>query len=253
MLYIALGLAIGLLSGLFGIGGSSISTPLLRTVLGVPSLIALATPLPVTIPTAIAGGLVYHRRGLIEVNVATWSVIGGLPGVIIGATTTAFVPPQWLMVFTGVVIIGIAIRLGWSAIIAAPISSLVRGYDTNKPSRSLLLALGFIIGVLSGLLANGGAFLFIPAFVLILGMPMHRASGTSLVCTACLSVPGTVIHWLLGHIDPAMMLFLGLGVVPASYIGAKAALRLKSVQVQFLFSLFLLAFAVFFIYSQIRG
>ena len=60
----ALGLTIGVFSGLFGVGGSSISTPLLRIVFGTPSLIALASPLPVTLPTALAGSAVYRSQRL---------------------------------------------------------------------------------------------------------------------------------------------------------------------------------------------
>src|SRR5205823_5608481 len=77
---IGVGVALGFLSGLFGVGGSSVATPVLR-LLGVPSLVALATPLPVTLPTALVGGLTYWRRGLVNGRAALWTAAGGLPAV----------------------------------------------------------------------------------------------------------------------------------------------------------------------------
>src|SRR5439155_19593585 len=92
-----IGAGIGLLSGLFGVGGSSISTPLLRVLLNAPRLVALATPLPVTIPTAISGGLFYARRGRVNRRVVLWTVAGGLPGVVLGSLATSRVSDHLLM------------------------------------------------------------------------------------------------------------------------------------------------------------
>jgi uncharacterized protein len=108
---ITLGLAIGLFSGLFGVGGSSISTPLLRIFLGTPSLIALASPLPVTLPAAVAGGVVYQRQGLVNLRAVIWTSMGGMPSVVLGALLTRWVPGHWLMFFTAAVVFIVGVQL----------------------------------------------------------------------------------------------------------------------------------------------
>src|SRR5439155_26929174 len=93
---IGVGVALGFLSGLFGVGGSSVPTPILR-LLGVPRLVALATPLPVTLPTALVGGFTYWRRGLVNGRAALWTAAGGVPAVIVGSYLTMIVPGRLLM------------------------------------------------------------------------------------------------------------------------------------------------------------
>ncbi|MCL5959628.1 MAG: sulfite exporter TauE/SafE family protein, partial [Chloroflexi bacterium] len=250
--YVLVGLVIGILSGIFGVGGSSISTPVLRLALGVPPLIALATPLPVTIPTAIAGGLAYYRRGLVNWNIVIWCTLSGIPGVIAGAIATKYISGHWLMILTGIVVLGIGVRIAWSAISSLTVGDGNHHSVSGQDDRSLLLLIGLSVGFFSGLLANGGGFLLVPAFILLLGLSMHEAAGTSLVCIAGFAIPGTITHWLLGHIDPILMLSLGVAVIPASYVGARVALRLKSSQVQLLFGIFLFLFSAYFIYSEAR-
>jgi uncharacterized protein len=236
VIVLLLGAGIGLLSGLFGVGGSSISTPLLRLALHVPRLIALATPLPVTIPTAISGGLLYVRRGLVNRPVALWTVAGGTPGVVLGSLATSRVSDHLLMALTAVTITGIGLRL-----LRRPSS----GDDAVVPGRRSvwkIVVLGLVVGIASGLLANGGGFLLVPAFVLWLGMPMQEAAGTSLVCVALLAVPGTVVHWWLGHIDPRLALGLTLGVLPMTYLGARWAVQVRSGALLRAFGAFLVVF-----------
>ena len=84
------------------------------------------------------------------------------------------------------------------------------------------------VGLVSGLLGNSGGFLLAPLFAGVLGLPIHRALGTSLVLAACLAVPGTVIHAWLGHVDWTITLAFGLASVPAASAGARLALRTKA-------------------------
>ncbi len=81
---------------------------------------------------------------------------------------------------------------------------------------------------MSGLLGNSGGFLLAPLFITVLGLPIHRALGTSLVLAACLAVPGTLVHAWLGHIDWSLTLAFGLASVPAASAGARLALRTKT-------------------------
>src|SRR3954447_7143302 len=77
------GVGIGMLMGFFGVGGSSVATPVL-SLLGVPGLAAVASPLPATIPSAISGAVPYVRRGEARPKAAGWSLLGAIPAAIVG-------------------------------------------------------------------------------------------------------------------------------------------------------------------------
>jgi hypothetical protein len=253
MIVVVIGIVIGFLAGMFGVGGSSISTPALRVFLHVPPLIALATPLPVAIPTAVTGGLVYYRRGLVNRQVFAWCAVTGIPGVVLGSLTSHFVSGQGLMLLTAVVVLVVGLRfladsLPWSSTLAPVVSQ-----HTSDPEPTLLALIGLTVGFLSGLLANGGGFLLIPAFVFLLRLPVKEAMPTSLAVVAAFALPGTAVHLWLGHIDPWLMLQFALGVIPATYLGTQVSLRLSSRQLQALFGAFLVLFAAYFAYLQLAG
>jgi uncharacterized membrane protein YfcA len=235
-----IGACIGLLSGLFGVGGSSISTPLLRVLLNVPRLLALATPLPVTIPTAVSGGLLYHRRGLVNYRVVGWTVAGGWPGVVLGSLATGLVSDHLLMALTAVTVTAIGLRV------------LRQGRGDGRPDVPIqrlswqIAAVGGVVGFASGLLANGGGFLLVPAFILWLRMSMQEAAGTSLVCVALLAIPGTIVHASLGHIDFRLALILSAGVLPSTYLGAHWAVRVRSHHLLHAFGWFLVLFGLLY-------
>jgi uncharacterized membrane protein YfcA len=240
----ALGLLIGVFSGLFGVGGSSISTPLLRIFLGTPSLIALASPLPVTLPTALAGSVVYQGQKLINVRVVTWTAVGGVPSMVVGALLTRWAPPEGLMIGIGAAILVIGVEMIRSAV---PTDTLGPGKRLwQDPSGTRLLAVAVPVGLLSGLLANGGGFLLVPAFVLLFGATVRRAAATSLPCIAFLALPGTITHAALGHIDGWLSFQLTLGVIPGTYLGARLSLWLRHVHLRRPFGLFMMAFGVYF-------
>lgn len=239
-LILGLGLLLGFLSGMFGVGGSSVATPLLR-LLGAPRLIALATPLPVTLPTAVVGAWTYWRRGLVNLPAALWTAAGGVPAVIAGSYLTTRVPGRVLMLLTGVFVMAVGIRL-----LRGPRSV----HPPNKPRRYGALqfaALGVIIGFLSGLLANGGGFLLVPAYLLLFRMEPQESAATSLVAVALLAVPGTWVHWRLGHVDAGLAALLAAGVAPATYVGARVGLLLPRERARLLFAWFLLLFGLFFV------
>jgi uncharacterized membrane protein YfcA len=150
--YAIVGALIGLMSGMFGIGGSSVSTPVLEMFFALPVLIALASPFPVAIPTAVAGSYNYWRKGLVRKDVVLWTTIGGLPGVVLGALGTKVASGQWLMIMTG-------LFLSVSGV------QLIRrrkqaDTETYLPKRMRIYALliVFMVGIFSGLLAKEVGF-----------------------------------------------------------------------------------------------
>lgn len=237
---IGVGVLLGFLSGMFGVGGSSVATPILR-LLGVSRLIALATPLPVTLPTAVVGGLTYWRRGLVNGRAALWTAAGGVPGVVAGSYLTAIAPGRLLMFLTGAFVVLVGVRL-----LRGPLPEGKASESAGaSPGRFLRVGLG--VGLLSGLLANGGGFLLVPAYLLLFRMEAKEAAATSLVAVALLALPGTLVHWRLGHVDPLLALHLAVGVIPGTYLGARAGIALQGHQSRLLFGWFLLLFGLFFL------
>ena len=235
----ACGIGIGFLSGLFGMAGSSVSTPVLR-MLDVPRFLALASPLPVSLPTGLAGGVAYWRRGFVQARTVFWTVLGGLPTVALGAYLTTVIPGRVLMVLSGlfVVLAGLRVLLKRLPSIDQPLAAT---------SPLLLLGIGVTVGFLSGLLANGGGFLLVPAYIILCHATPAQAAANSLVSAAILSIPDTWVHWRLGHIDPHLVLLLSAGVLPAAYLGGHLGATLRPTQTRWLFGGFLVLFGVFFL------
>jgi len=249
---IVIGLVVGLLSGVFGVGGSSIATPLLRVFLGTSPLIALASPLPVTLPVALSGTMAYRRHRLISRRVVAWTAAGGMPAVILGSVLTRWVPGHWLMLLVAAAML----LAGWQILrSSAPLGTGAPSQSGaavwQDPPVAVLLAVAVVAGLLSGLLAIGGGLFLIPAFILLLGADVREAAATSLACVAFLAVPGTVTHALLGHIDWWLSLQLALAVIPATYLGARLSLRLTQIRLRRSFGVFLLAFAVYFFIREL--
>jgi len=102
--FVVAGAVIGLLIGLFGVGGSSIATPLLA-VLGLPGLLAVATPLPATIPSALVAAISYLRNGEARPRAAGWTMLGATPAAIAGALLSPMVGASKLLIASGFVLI----------------------------------------------------------------------------------------------------------------------------------------------------
>jgi uncharacterized protein len=237
---IGLGAFIGFLSGIFGVGGSSVATPLLR-LLDIPRMIALGSPLPVTLPTALAGGIAYWRRGMVRWQIALWTALGGVPAILAGSYLTILVPGRLLMLLTGIFV----------CLAGARILRPLEPYEmlNPPPSRSplFLIVIGSVVGFLSGLLANGGGFLLVPAYLLLCRLSPQETAGTSLVGIALMAIPGTWVHWQLGHIDVGVAMLMAIGVIPSTYLGARVGLRLHATAARRLFGILLVIFGLFFL------
>ncbi len=128
-------------------------------------------------------------------------------------------------------------------------SWLLREEKETAPNTSVVmpLAIGALVGIFSGLLAVGGGIVMVPAFVRVMRLTLKQALATSLLCVAALSIPGTIVHGLLGHIDWQVALVLAVTSIPFSYIGAKAAVRLRNQTLERIYGVFMFVFAVYFI------
>ena len=236
------GLLVGVLFGLFGVGGSSFATPALG-LLGVPGLIAVAAPLPATIPAAMVGMIAYVRRHEVEWSVARWSIYGGVPATVVGALLSKYVGGQSLLIASGVVLGAVGVRI----LLPLPEGRLA-GIARRRPG--LVIPVAAAIGLFTGLLANGGGFLLVPLFVMVLGLTMPESAGTSLVVIAALSVPTLATHWSLGHIDWPVAGAFALGSIPGAAVGSWLAQRLPAEAMKRGFGILLVVFAVYFVARQ---
>ena len=178
--------------------------------------------------------------------------MGGLPAVIVGALLTRWIPGHWLMILVAVAVAGVGVEM--LRLNPYTASELTRRSTRwrNAPIAGLL-AVAVGVGLLSGLLANGGGFLLVPAFVLLFGASMREAAATSLICVAFLALPGTVTHALLGHINWRLSFYLAIGVIPGTYLGARLSIWQRQVHLRRPFGAFLLLFATYFLITEILG
>jgi hypothetical protein len=243
-----IGCITGFLSAFFGIGGSSVDTPMLRTFLNLPALIALGTPLPLTVLKATIASIAYKREHLVNFRVTVYSIIGGVPGMVLGSYLTAYLPGKFLMLLTAFVLFFVGIDF----IIKTFKEKTHTMKPFSQPPVHYIVSLAIAIGILSGVLANGGGILFVPANVILFRMKIKEAIATSLLTVIVMALPGSIIHSHLGHIDWKITLFMSIGVIPMAYLGAKLDMRTKSKTVTILYGIVMVIFSIYFFIQQIR-
>lgn len=240
------GFAAGMLSGLFGVGGGIVMTPGLQLGLGAAPIVALATPLPVILPTAITGAWRYRRAGEIDLRAGGWMAFAGIFTSALGAQLTEYVDTHLLLVVT-------AGLLAWQAV------NVLRGASRPPAERgrmggpAVFAAIGAIAGLVSGLLGVGGGIVMVPLMVGWLGMPMKRALGTSLAAIVVLVIPGTLVHALNGNVDWGLTLVLALGAIPGARVGASLALGTAERTLRLLVGSFLLLVALVYGLTELRA
>jgi uncharacterized membrane protein YfcA len=215
------GFVSGVLSGAFGVGGAILTTPAVQVLLGAPPIVAVGTPLPVILPTALTGSQAYRRAGQIDYRVVAWAAPFGAATAAGGAALTKVIDAHLLLLLTAILIAWQAIRVGWGKpAVEEP------GRPARPPAAALALT-GAAAGFASGLLGIGGGVVMVPIMTGVLRMPLKRTIGTSLIIIAFLVVPGTLVHAALGHIDWAIFLWLSIGVIPGAAIGSRWTVRAK--------------------------
>jgi uncharacterized membrane protein YfcA len=250
----ALGLATGVLSGLFGVGGGVISQPGMR-LLGLAPLVAIGTALPAIIPGAASGTVRYARENLIHWQAVVATVPVGLVAAGLGAAVADEVPGEGhLLQLATAGLLGLS---AWrmsrqpdrpavqdepraeSDLPEAPAGTADPAEGGPAAGTPAYVAIGGAAGLLSGLLGIGGGILMVPAFAHVARLPVKAAVATSLACVGALAVPGTITHAAQGHVDWRVAAALVVGIVPGARIGAQLAIastdrRLRVVVASFL-------------------
>ncbi len=218
---VAIGAAVGFFGGLFGKGGSAIATPLLAAV-GVPPIVAVASPLPATVPSTLVAYRRYRQLGIGNPDVVRTSILVGVPATIAGALATRWISGEALVMVTEAVVAAIGVKL----VLAPTRTEIAR--DDVAHSRARTIAVAATVGLAAGLLANAGGFLLVPLYLAVLKLPIKTALASSLAVASALALPGTIVHAALGHIDWSVTAVFALASIPLSSLGARTALRMHA-------------------------
>lgn len=257
LLTVVVGVATGVLSGTFGVGGAVISTPGIRA-LGASALAAIGTTLPSILPGAVSGGLRYHgERGLIDWRVVRITAPAGIGASILGSLLAPHVPGHGhvLQILTAGLLGYVAYRMLRTSD-DEPAEDVLAGTPPHAPVElrtAPAAAVGAIAGGLSGLLGIGGGIVLVPGFVQLAGMRVKQAIATSLVCVGIFAVPGTITHAALGNVDWRFALWLTVGVIPGASLGAALTLRAADHRVRLTVGTFLAVTAVIYAAGELRS
>jgi hypothetical protein len=251
---ILLGGAVGMLSGMFGVGGGFLTTPLL-IFYGIPPMVAAASASTQVTGASVSGVFAHMRRGGVDFHMGAVLVAGGFLGTIFGAALFELLE-AWGQIDTVINILytlllgsigGMMAKEAWQSVNATrtgtPLPPRKRRHHplvSNLPWRWRFyrsglyisplapLILGFLTGILTMLLGVGGGFIMVPAMLYILGMSANVVVGTSLFQILFVTMSSTMVHSLTTRaVDIVLALFLLIGSVTGAQIGARLAQRMR--------------------------
>ncbi|HUE65673.1 MAG TPA: sulfite exporter TauE/SafE family protein [Rhizomicrobium sp.] len=267
LIIIALGLAVGFLSGMFGVGGGFLMTPLL-VFAGIPSTVAVATTLSHITASSMSGALAQWRKRAIDFTMSGVMFAGGIAGTLCGVWLVALMRRQGQMdlivALTYVLMLGtigtLMLRESLTALqayrsgVTSSRRMVNRGWIQALPfkmrfrqSRLYIsvippLVIGFAVGALSAIMGIGGGFIIVPAMIYILRMPTRVVMGTSLVQIIAITAITTVLQATSNFaVDIILAGLLVVGGVVGAQLGVRAGGKLRGEQLRLLLALVVLA------------
>ena len=275
---------VGILSGLFGVGGGFLMTPFL-IFLGIPPSYAVANEANNILATSVSGSTTHWLKDTLDYRMGIMIVVGGIAGTIIGIITFTY--------FKEIGKINIVISLSYMYILAIiGTLMLVEGLsELDRARKKIILKkkihshywihglplrmrfkksklyesaftpiiIGLIVGFIAAIMGIGGAFILVPAMIYIIGMPTKLVPGTSLFVTIFVSAIVTILHaFNYGSIDLILVSMLILGSIIGVQVGQKLGERIDSSELKALLAILLLgvgiaiAYDTFFIEETIK-
>jgi uncharacterized protein len=270
-LILFLGAGVGILSGMFGVGGGFLTTPLL-IFFGIPPTVAAASAATQVTGASVSGMLAHLRRGGVDIQMGIVLVAGGIFGAITGAGLFALLQ-RWGQIDTVIGILYVTLlgsigtlmaRDAWASLrpkegatlrtskrrhhhpLVAALPLRWRFYQSGLFISPLAPAfLGFVSGILTVLMGVGGGFIMVPAMIYLLGMPSRVVVGTSLFQILFVTAATTLVHALTTHaVDIVLAAILLLGGVTGAQIGAKLASKLPADLLRMMLAIIVLAVAL---------
>ena len=267
---LALGGMVGFLSGMFGVGGGFLITPLLFFI-GVPPVVAVATGANQVVASSISGVLAQFRRRAVDLPMGAVLTVGGFAGSGIGGVVFDWMTRagqiDLFVQLSYVLFLGLvggmmltesvrsmlrANRPGVAQVRRSHVHSWVHRMPLKMKFRTSGLYIsvippvmvGSVVGFLSAIMGVGGGFIMVPAMIYLLGMPTRVVVGTSLFQIIFVTAFTTLMHALNHHsVDMLLALVLIIGGVVGAQFGARVGVRLKAEQLRILLALLVLAVA----------
>jgi len=267
LVLIALGTGVGFLSGMFGVGGGFLMTPLL-VFAGIPSTVAVATTLSHVTASSMSGALAQWRKRAIDFAMAGVMMVGGIAGTLFGVWLFALMRRQGQMdlivALTYVIMLGsigiimlresLATLKAYRSGVTISHRPVNRGWIQALPFKlrfrqsrlyiSVLppIAIGFAVGALSAIMGIGGGFIIVPAMIYLLRMPTKVVMGTSLVQIIAITAITTVLQATSNYaVDIVLAGLLVFGGVVGAQLGVRAGAKLRGEQLRLLLALLVLA------------
>lgn len=285
ILLVAIGFTVGILGGFFGVGGGFIAGPLMFW-LGVPMNFVVGTDLAHMTGKSVVAARRHRALGHVDIKLGVVMILGTIPGVEIGARIIEVLQEAGIVdsVVGGiyvVILLIISVFTAWESLRAlrmirtdrldvkdalgvTGISQRVRGWNippmmsfpasgVESVSMWSVVLIGFITGLLSGMLGVGGGFIRMPLLVYGLGIPTHVVVGTDLFEIVVSAGFGTLTHSLKGNVDILIALVMHTGAAMGAQIGAVSTRYFSGPRIRLLFSVLPLIGAVLVMIRLISG
>ena len=270
-----LSFAVGVLSGLFGVGGGFLMTPFL-IFLGIPPIYAVPNEVNNILATSVSGSLTHWFKNTLDYKMGFMIIIGGIVGTILGILTFSFFKE------TGKLSLIISLSYMYLLAIIGTLMLLEGASEIDRARKKIVLKkklhthywihglplklrfpksrlyesaftpiiLGIIVGFVAALMGVGGAFLLVPAMIYLIGMPVKFIPGTSLFVTIFISAIVTVLHaFNYGSIDLILVITLIVGSIFGVQVGQKVGQYLDSSHLKTLFAMLLCVVAIAIAYD----
>lgn len=276
-LLLGLGMGVGVLSGMFGVGGGFLMTPLLIFI-GVPPAVAVGTEANQVVAASVSGALAHWRRGNVDVKMGVVLLIGGFFGSTFGVLI--FTELRKLGHVDVVIALCYVVFLGIVGVlmVTESVRAWFRSRNPSAPRRKLHqhtwmhglpfkvrfrrsklyisallpLTIGIVVGILSAIMGVGGGFVMVPAMIYLLGMPTSVVVGTSLFQIIFVTANVTLLQSINNQtVDILLALLLVVGSVIGAQIGTLAGARLRGEQLRILLGLIVLAVCLRVAYSLV--
>ncbi len=268
-LLLGLGGLVGVLSGMFGVGGGFLITPLLFLA-GIPPAVAVATSANQIVASSFSALLAHLRRKTVDFPMGSVLLVGGLAGSFLGVFIFNLLKSQGqldlLVKLCYVVFLGIVGGL----MLIESLRALWRAHKTGKPAPrtkhnwvhnlpfkmkfrvsglyiSVIppIMVGLLVGILAAIMGVGGGFIMVPAMIYLLGMPTKVVIGTSLFQIIFVTAFTTLLHAVTNNtVDLVLAVLLILGGVIGAQIGTRIGARMKAEQLRILLALLVLAVCI---------
>ncbi|MCZ7658627.1 MAG: sulfite exporter TauE/SafE family protein [Xanthobacteraceae bacterium] len=277
-LVLFMGIAVGFISGMFGIGGGFLMTPLLIFI-GISPAVAVASVASHIAASSFSGALAYWRRRALDLALALMLLAGGIVGTLAGvwlfSLLRALGQLDLMIGLSYVLLLGavgtmmivestraiLRARKGRPVEIRRPGShTWIHGlpfklrFKTSRIYVSVIpvWAIGFAIGFIGAIMGIGGGFLLVPALIYLMRVPTGVVVGTSMVLTLVTMASATVMHAVSNHlVDAVLALILMVGGVIGAQFGARAGQRIRGERLRLLLGLLVLAVGLRFAYDLV--